>query len=342
MAQRRGFRGYLAGLPAPRERNKTLTALAGAEPVAGSKLPAVQRLQFFLSAVAGPLRQDRQRRRDRDHAVGRRAAVLPGARGAVHPGPALPGGKERPGFRTKLAIGAELAVRAREAGSCFRAVAAGSACGDQDGFRAGLAGAGLPFVTALKPRRGTRARGENARTPVDAARELAWGGPDDPGDWQAVTRASRDGHAETWYAAEAALGSWGPDGVRRLVAVTVGPATLPPEATWYLVTNLPRPGGPREAGSPHPAASLAEPVRIYGLRNRAGLCRSLSSPSSRGCMPIHAPDASRMAPERPWWSGCVCVTTTAVIAFNGMPHAASPPVSACQLRGSSQPGSTTT
>ncbi len=49
MAQRRGFRECLAGLLVPRERNKTLTCLAGAEPVTGSKLPAVQRLQFFLS-----------------------------------------------------------------------------------------------------------------------------------------------------------------------------------------------------------------------------------------------------------------------------------------------------
>src|SRR5437899_9647725 len=48
-AQRRGFREYLAGLLAPRDRNKTLTALAGAEPVAGAQHPAVQRLQFFLS-----------------------------------------------------------------------------------------------------------------------------------------------------------------------------------------------------------------------------------------------------------------------------------------------------
>ena len=48
--QRRGFRQkYLAGLLAPRDRNKTLTALAGAEPVAGAQHPAVQRLQFFLS-----------------------------------------------------------------------------------------------------------------------------------------------------------------------------------------------------------------------------------------------------------------------------------------------------
>src|SRR5260370_18235689 len=49
MAQRRGVREYLAGLLAPRDRNKTLTALAGAEPVTGAQHPAVQRLQFFLS-----------------------------------------------------------------------------------------------------------------------------------------------------------------------------------------------------------------------------------------------------------------------------------------------------
>src|SRR6478735_4298321 len=49
LAQRRGFREYLAGLLAARDRNKTLTALAGAEPVAGAGHPAVQRLQFFLS-----------------------------------------------------------------------------------------------------------------------------------------------------------------------------------------------------------------------------------------------------------------------------------------------------
>jgi SRSO17 transposase len=49
LAQRRGFREYLAGLLAPRERNKTLTALVGAEPVTGAQHPAVQRLRFFLS-----------------------------------------------------------------------------------------------------------------------------------------------------------------------------------------------------------------------------------------------------------------------------------------------------
>ena len=82
-----------------------------------------------------------------------------------------------------------------------------------------------------------------------------------------VTRTFRDGHAETWWAADATLGGWGPDGVRRLVVATADPATLPDKVTWYLVTNLPRPGGPREAGSPHPAAGLAEIMRIYGIRN---------------------------------------------------------------------------
>ena len=99
------------------------------------------------------------------------------------------------------------------------------------------------------------------------ARDLAWDGPDDPGDWHPVTRTFRDGHTETWWAADAALGWWGPDGARRLVVATADPGTLPDKATWYLVTNLPRPGGPREADSDHPAASLAEIVRIYGIRH---------------------------------------------------------------------------
>jgi hypothetical protein len=55
-----------------------------------------------------------------------------------------------------------------------------------------------------------------------------------------------------------------------LIVATADPGTLPDKATWYLVTNLPRPGGPREAESPHPAAGLAELVRIYGIRHWTG------------------------------------------------------------------------
>jgi hypothetical protein len=317
LAQRRGFREYLAGLLAPRERNKTLTALAGAEPVTGAQHPAVQRLQFFLSES----RWDPDRVNDRrlellrsdpataphgggvlviDDSGDRKDGVKTAHVGrqwlgrygktdngvvtvttmwaderVYYPVDAMPytparhfaKGKNDPGFRTKLAIGAGLAIRAREAGVAFRAVAADSAYGDQDGFRAELAEAGLPFVMALRPRRGTWARAADAHTPVDAARALAWGGPDDPGDWHPVMRTFRDGHAETWRAADATLGGWGPDSVRRLVVATADPGTLPDKATWYLVTNLPRPGGPREPGSPHPAAGLAEIVRIYAVRN---------------------------------------------------------------------------
>src|ERR1700760_4997232 len=53
VAQRRGFREYLAGLLAPRDRNRTLTALAGAEPVTGAQHPGVQRLQFFCPNRGG-------------------------------------------------------------------------------------------------------------------------------------------------------------------------------------------------------------------------------------------------------------------------------------------------
>ena len=259
LAQRRGFREYLAGLLAPRDRNKTLTALAGAEPVAGAQHPAVQRLQFFLSES----RWDPERVNDRrlellradpataphgggvlviDDSGDRKDGVKTAHVGRqylgrygktdngvvtvttvwadervyypVHAVPYTPArhfakGKNDPAFRTKLAIGADLAIRAREAGFAFRAVAADSAYGDQDGFRAELAEAGLPFVMALRPRRGTWARDADAHTPVDAARALAWDGPDDPGDWQPVTRTFRDGHTETWWAADATLGRVG-------------------------------------------------------------------------------------------------------------------------------------
>lgn len=49
LAQRHSFRTYLAGLLAPRDRPKTLTALAGAEPLVQAQTAPVQQLQFFLS-----------------------------------------------------------------------------------------------------------------------------------------------------------------------------------------------------------------------------------------------------------------------------------------------------
>src|ERR671919_2368258 len=49
VAQRQGLRDYLQGLLLPRDRKKTLTALADAEPITGAQHREVQRLQWFLS-----------------------------------------------------------------------------------------------------------------------------------------------------------------------------------------------------------------------------------------------------------------------------------------------------
>jgi hypothetical protein len=77
-----------------------------------------------------------------------------------------------------------------------------------------------------------------------------------------VTRRFRDGHVETWWAADAALGGWGPDRRLRLVVASTDPARLPGHSTWYLLTNLPRPATRRAQ-----QANLAAVVRLYGLRN---------------------------------------------------------------------------
>ncbi len=50
--QRQRFREYLAGLLVPRDRNKTLTALVGAEPIVQAQTAPVQQLQFFLREAA--------------------------------------------------------------------------------------------------------------------------------------------------------------------------------------------------------------------------------------------------------------------------------------------------
>ncbi|SBW17823.1 hypothetical protein FDG2_0386 [Candidatus Protofrankia californiensis] len=74
----------------------------------------------------------------------------------------------------------DLAGQTQAAGVTFRAAVADCAYGDHDTFRAELRAAGLPFVLALKPT-GAAGPGPEASTPVNAARELAGGGPHDPG-----------------------------------------------------------------------------------------------------------------------------------------------------------------
>jgi hypothetical protein len=312
LAQRRGLRDYLQGLLLPRDRNKTLTALADAEPIVGAQHREVQRLQWFLSESTWDHEAVNQQRIDllqadpatRPHGRGvlviddtgdrkdgtRTAHVARQYLGSVGktdngivcvtslwadarcywplhlvpytPASRLAKGRSDPRFRTKPQLAAELVAAARQANVPFRAVVADCFYGDNTGFVEALGRAGVAFVLALKPRKGTWAPADEPHTPVEAARELGFKGPGRPGPWRRVTRRFRDGHTETWWAADASLGGWGPDRHHRLVVATTDPERLPKLTTWYLLTNLPRPAGGRAQ-----QAQLAEIVATYGLRN---------------------------------------------------------------------------
>src|SRR6266508_2773746 len=297
LAQRRGLRAYLQGLLLPRDRNKTMTALAGAEPVVGAQHAAVQGLQWFLTESSWDHQRVNQRRVEllvadpatapHDHGAlviddsgdrkaGRHTAHVArqwlGSLGKTDngivavsslwadervywpvdvapytPASRLPRGRTDAAFRTKPQLAAELVEAARTAGILFRAVVADCFYGDNEGFCSALGGAGVAYVLAVKPRKGAWAPEEETHTPQEAARQLRWSGPEQPGDWAPVTRRFRDGHTETWWAAD---------------------ARLPKLTTWYLVTNLRRPGRQRaSASAAFPAADLAEVVRLYSLRN---------------------------------------------------------------------------
>ena len=176
-------------------------------------------------------------------------------------------GKSDPGFRTKLAIGADLAVRARAAGFTFRAVPPTAPTGTRTGSAANSPRPGCRSSWHSSHAAAPGPTAADAHTPVDAARALAWGGPDDPGDWQPVTRTFRDGHAETWWAADATLGWWGPDGVTAPGGGHRRPGH--PAGQGHLVPGH-EPAPPRRparGGQPAPGRRLAEIVRIYGIRN---------------------------------------------------------------------------
>jgi hypothetical protein len=312
LAQRRGFRDYLQGLLLPRDRNKTLTGLAGAEPITGAQHREVQRLQWFLSESAWDHQQVNAQRMQLlcqdpataphdggalvvddtgDRKDGTRTAHVArqylGSVGKVDngivavtslwadercywpvhavpyaPASRLAAGERDPAFRTKPQLAVELVQAARTAKIPFRAVVADCFYGDNPGFTDALLAAKVPFVLALKPRKGTWAPADAAHTPVEAAGELGWRSPSRPGRWRRVTRRFRDGHAEPWWAADAQLGGWGPDRRLRLVVATTDPARLPGHSSWYLLTNLPRPTSRRGQQT-----NLAEVVRLYGLRN---------------------------------------------------------------------------
>jgi hypothetical protein len=182
------------------------------------------------------------------------------------PAARLPQGKKDPALRTKPRLAVALVERALDRGVPFRAVVADSIYGESAAFEGELWGAGLPFVLALRPSHGTWGPEDAAHTPEDAAREVPWTSTEEPGGWTAVERRFRDGHTETWWAADLELAGYGPRGYTRLVAATTDPATLPAASTWYVVTNLPHPQVAPATESALAPADLAEIVRLYGLR----------------------------------------------------------------------------
>ncbi|CAA9353501.1 MAG: Mobile element protein, partial [uncultured Gemmatimonadaceae bacterium] len=300
LAQRRGFREYLTGLLLPRDRNKTLTALANAEPVVGAQGAAVQRLQFFLSEAswdaqgvteqrlaqlvadpftaphdAGVLVLDDTGDRKDGSAIAHVARQYLGSVGKIDNGivavtslwadarvyypldvepyttaARLPRGKQDPAFRTKPQLALALVERARARGIPFRAVVADSAYGDNLGLEDALAAAAVPHVLAHRGAVGRCwAPPDQAHSFVEAVDDLT------PADWVKVVRRFRDGHTETWWAAELRVAGYGPDRATRAVLATTDRDTLPALSTWYLTTNLSAVDAP-----------LAEVVRLYGLR----------------------------------------------------------------------------
>jgi SRSO17 transposase len=138
--------------------------------------------------------------------------------------------------------------------------------GENATFESTLAREDTPFVLAVRPAHGVWAPEEDPHAPPEAAREIPWASPQEPGGWTKVERRFRDGHSEAWWAADLTLASYRPQGYFRLVAATTDPATLPVAHTWYLVTNLPHPELTSDAQAELAPADLAEIVRLYGLR----------------------------------------------------------------------------
>jgi len=320
-AQREGFRRYLEGLLLPAERNKTITALANTEPVAGAQRKEAQSLQWFLSESGWDQEELNGRRLELlfeeqatapdgegvliidehgDRKWGKKTAHVGkqwlgnigktengvvsvssvwADEGVYYPLEVEPytpkhhfeGGTSDPRFRTKLKIAQQLVERSLQTGVPFRAVVADSFYGEDEGFRQALSKLGVGYVLALKESHSWWHKEGTIGALWEAALAAGWRDADDPGHWRKVMRAFRDGHLQEWWALEVEAGPYGPEKAQRAFVVSTDPERLPRLSTWYLRTNLPAPGDrlARETeGQPLllAAASVAEVVRLYGLR----------------------------------------------------------------------------
>ncbi len=315
-AQREGFRRYLEGLLLPAERNKTLTALANTEPVAGAQRREAQSLQWFLSESGWDQKEVNGRRLELlvedpatapdeggvlvidehgDRKWGKKTAhvgkqwlgnigktengvvsvsSLWADEGVYYPLEVEPytpahhfeGGKTDPRFRTKLKIASELVELAMEKEVPFRAVVADSFYGEDREFKRSLGGLGVAYVLSLKKSHCWWHVEGTVGALWQAAEAAGWRDAEEPGEWTKVVRHFRDGHREDWWALEVEAGPYGTERTKRALVVTPEPARLPDLATWYLTTNLPAPGSARETEEALASASVAEVVKLYGLR----------------------------------------------------------------------------
>src|SRR5919202_4580606 len=272
LGQRRSFRGYLSGLLAPRDRNKTLTALAGAEPSVQAKSPEVQRLRYFLSEAewsaealdarrlamlrAEPataahsggvlVLDDTGDRKDgtatahvgRQYlgSVGKTDNVIVAVTtlwtdGRVHyplhvvpytPAARFAAGKDDRRFRTKPRIAMALIEQARAADIPFRAVVADCFHGDNNELEGLLTQRKIPYVLA---HRGTGGLGWAPAAEAQFLSEALRGLP--RAAWTRIRRRFRDGHGETWWAAELAFLQFGPRRALRALCVTTDRRRLP-------------------------------------------------------------------------------------------------------------------
>lgn len=151
----------------------------------------------------------------------------------------LPLGKTDPAFATKPELAWELIQEARAAGIPFGLVVADCIYGENPKLEARLFGAGFKYILAIRPNRGTWQVVEDeasppALTPAEAAQRLP------PEQWSRTVRTDRHGKELAHYVAEVTFGTvYGPEQPVRLIAATDDPATLKPDMTWYMTTNLP-------------------------------------------------------------------------------------------------------
>ena len=148
----------------------------------------------------------------------------------------------------------------------FRAVVADSFYGEDRGFERSLEKLGVGYVLTLKKSHCWWHLEGTIGALWQAAEAAGWKDVHEPGDWTKVMRRFRDGHTEGWWALEVEAGPYGTERAQRALVVTPDPEELPYLATWYLITNLPAPGSEREVESDPAPASIAEVVRLYGLR----------------------------------------------------------------------------